>query len=518
MRVRVSKEGTLKPARIVVAVVAVLFALVSVGMIVGGVAVAWAFGTQRDADGFLTSPTFELESGSYAITSEDVDLASRPGDWFPSGLADVRIDVAADDSVFVGIGPSADVDAYLSGVAIDEVTRLGPADTDVEYRTVAGSAIPVTVPAAQDFWVESSEGSAAGFMWEVDAGEWTVVVMNADASPSVAVSLDAGVRIPILFGIGIGLLIGGLFLGMASAAALVWATRRAPDDVVGMVPPAPVAGYGHYPVALTGQLDPNLSRGMWLVKWILAIPHYVVLAFLWIAFMLLTIVAGFSILFTGRYPRGIFDFNVGVLRWGWRVSFYAFSAIGTDQYPPFTLQDVDYPARFDVAYPERLSQGLVLVKWWLLAIPHYLIVGLFTSGLIWWASDLGDGDMVLQIGGGLIGLLVLIAGFALLFTGRYPQGLFDLVMGLNRWAYRVTAYAGLMRDEYPPFRLDLGGDEPGTWRPGDPVTPSGGTTRSFTMDLPSMSTTSISIPLTTKRSPIRGTYPRRSSTRPATVE
>ena len=105
------------------------------------------------------------------------------------------------------------------------------------------------------------------------------------------------------------------------------------------------------------------------------------------------------------------------------------------------------------------------MKWWLLAIPHYLIVGLFTSGLIWWTTDFGDGDRVLEIGGGLIGLLVLIAALALLFTARYPRGLFDLIMGLNRWVFRVGAYAALMRDEYPPFRLDMGGQEEGQAEP-----------------------------------------------------
>jgi hypothetical protein len=177
-------------------------------------------------------------------------------------------------------------------------------------------------------------------------------------------------------------------------------------------------------------------------------------------------VAGFSILFTGRYPRSIFDFNVGVMRWSWRVGYYAYSALGTDQYPPFSLADADYPAKLDVAYPRQLSRGLVLVKWWLLAIPHYLIIGLFAGGFVWWTTEFNDaGGAILQIGGGLIGMLVLIAGFALAFTGRYPQGLFDIVVGLNRWVYRVVAYAALMRDEYPPFRLDTGGSEPGSAPP-----------------------------------------------------
>ena len=186
------------------------------------------------------------------------------------------------------------------------------------------------------------------------------------------------------------------------------------------------------------------------------------LFFLWIAFVVVSVVAFFAILFTGRYPRGLFDFNVGVLRWSWRVGFYSYSALGTDQYPPFTLKDVpDYPARLEVEYPESLSRGLVLVKWWLLALPHYLVVArLRRRRLGGWT---GHGDQWMwSSGGGLIGLLVLFAGVVLLFTGRYPKSLYDFVLGMNRWVFRVAAYAALMTDAYPPFRLDMGGDEPPT--------------------------------------------------------
>jgi hypothetical protein len=217
-----------------------------------------------------------------------------------------------------------------------------------------------------------------------------------------------------------------------------------------------------YPVRLEGRLDPQLSRWLWLVKWLLAIPHYIVLFFLWVAFVVLTIVAFFAILFTGRYPRGIFDFNLGVLRWTWRVSYYSYGALGTDRYPPFTLDEApDYPATLDVAYPERLSRGLVLVKWWLLAIPQYILVGIFLGGAGSAAGGAQDwGGWHWWYGGGLIWLLVLFAGIALLFLARYPRGLFDFVVGLDRWVARVVAYAGLMTDAYPPFRLDQGGDDP----------------------------------------------------------
>ena len=217
------------------------------------------------------------------------------------------------------------------------------------------------------------------------------------------------------------------------------------------------------PVRVEGRLDPQLSRGLWLVKWLLAIPHFIVLFFLFIAFVLLTIVSLFAIVFTGRYPRGIFDFNVGVLRWGWRVAYYSYSALGTDRYPPFTLDPVpDYPASLEVQYPERLSRGLVLVKWWLLAIPHYLVLGVLLGGGGYAGRRGWYGEDDWRYGGpGLIMLLVLLAAIALLFTTRYPRGIFDFVMGLNRWVLRVVAYAALMTDVYPPFRLDQGGEEPG---------------------------------------------------------
>ncbi|MFF3573219.1 DUF4389 domain-containing protein [Nocardia jiangxiensis] len=233
-----------------------------------------------------------------------------------------------------------------------------------------------------------------------------------------------------------------------------------------MQPDTPV-----YPVRVRGDLDPALSRWQWIIKWILAIPHYIVLFFLYIAYFVVTVIAFFAILFTARFPRGLFDFNVGVMRWGWRVRFYALSPLGTDRYPPFSLRsDENYPADLDVDYPERLNRWLVLIKWWLLAIPQYLIVAAIAGGgMGFWGGGHhghhGHHGHMHTMGGeswiSLLTILVLIAAIGLLFTGKYPRGLFDFVMGLVRWIIRVRVYSSLMRDEYPPFRLDQGAREPG---------------------------------------------------------
>lgn len=189
-------------------------------------------------------------------------------------------------------------------------------------------------------------------------------------------------------------------------------------------------------VTVRGDFDAP-SRWLWLVKWcVLALPHYPILIALYLAYPFSTVASGVAILCTGRYPRPLFDFNVGVLRWSWRVMNYRFPMNSTDKYPPFTLGSrPDYPGDLAVEYPERLKNWAVLVKW-LLAIPQVLLC---------WSME------------ALLQVLCVIAALALLCTGTIPRGIFDLLMGMVRWRYRVAAYVSLMRDEYPPFRMDLGG-------------------------------------------------------------
>ena len=439
--------------RIALTVIGAVLVLVALVLGAIGSVLVWAHATQRDADGFYSSGGERLETVSYAITSEHIDLGVRPGGRerrFDLGdLATVRlaIDPQGEGPVFIGIGPADDVEGYLQGVAHAEIDDIDQDPFRVTYRYVEGDA-PAGPPGEEGFWAASAEGAGNQTLeWELESGDWAVVAMNADGTAGVALDASVGVKADWVAPVGIGLLVAAVLLATLGAVLLV----------VGASGLHPTAGpvTAPEPVRLEGRLDEPLNRWLWLVKWLLLIPHLIALVLLWVAFVVLTAVAGVAILFTGRYPRSPFDFNVGVLRWSWRVTFYSLGAFATDRYPPFTLGPApDYPATLDIAYPEQLSRGLVLVKWWLLAIPHYVVLGIISGAMFGgWSDDGATG------GPGLIWVLSVIAAVILLFTSRYPRGIFDLVMGLDRWVYRVIPYAALMTDRYPPFRLDQGGSE-----------------------------------------------------------
>lgn len=422
----------MRAGRIIQVVTGAVLAVAGAGVLLAAVVLAWFHVVERDSDGwYSTRPEAFVSTGAArAIVSGDVDLGGDPGP-FGGSLATVRL--RADREVFLGIAPAVDVARYLDGVAHDVVVDGAYEPGALDLRPVAGTR-PVRPPALEPFWVATGTGALT---WDVEPGEWTVVVMRPDGGTGVVADVAADVRIGWL-----PWLAGGLALvGVAVLATGVWAVTagvRARDDR-----PA-----GPYPVRVAARLDEPLSRWRWLVKWFLAIPHLIVLALLWSALAVTSVLAFFAILVTGRYPRPLFDFAVGVLRWTWRVGYYAFSAIGTDRYPPFSLApDASYPADLDVVYPHRLSRALVLVKSWLLALPQLLVVGVLAGGIGVHAS-------------GVIGVLVLAAGFVLLVSGSYPVALFDVVVGCNRWSYRVAAYVLLLTDEYPPFRFDAGGAEP----------------------------------------------------------
>jgi hypothetical protein len=434
-------------------------------LLVGGIALLAAHLTQRDDDGFYTSPTARLATSTFALTGEGIDLGDVRGstaDWSVESMdavTRIRVDPAGDAPLFVGVAPEHAVDAYLRGVDHDQVRDVGhhPGVLSANYDRVTGTRAP-EAPATQRFWAASASGAGTQTLeWKPRDGRWSVVIMRADGTRDVAADVSVGVHLGVLLWIGIGLLAVGVLAAGGAAGLLVAGTRSSGSGTVALAAatlpdatPVAVAATSTYPVDVRAELDDPLSRWLWIVKWFLAIPHAIVLAFLWVGFVLLTVVAFFAILITGRYPRGIFDLNVGVLRWTWRVGFYAWSALGTDRYPPFSLRsDPTYPADLDIPYPERLSRVRVLFKSWLLALPHLAVLAAFFG---WWNAAWTWGSTTVQAPG-LLGVLVLVAGVVLLFTGRYPRDVFDLVVGIARWSVRVAAYVALMRDEYPPFRL-----------------------------------------------------------------
>jgi len=456
----------MKPGRIVALVVGCLVVLPGLAMLAGGGVLAGVYAFGRDADGYLEANLTTIESPTVAVTAGPADFGDEatPNWVFDALDVDVRLQVTntdSDQAVFIGIGRDEDVDAYLAGTAFDEVVEIN--GRRVVYRTREGGD-EIAPPTDQSFWEVSATGvGTQELTWEPTSGRWSAVVMNADGSVGISTDIDVGAKAGFLLPLALTLLaIGGLLTASGVVLIVVGASgaRRASDGTLPPpVAPTVVAGAVAQPtggraVVLSAHLDPGLSRWQWLVKWLLAIPHFVVLMFLWVAFGVLTVVAFFAILLTRRYPRGIFDFNVGVLRWTWRVSYYATTGgLGTDRYPPFSLHaEADDLAALDIAYPDELNRWLPLVKW-LLAIPHLVILALLFGG---GAATTDDAAVAV----GLLGVLVTIAAIALLFTARYLRGLFDLIIGLNRWSFRVVAYVALMTDQYPPFRLDQGGDEP----------------------------------------------------------
>jgi hypothetical protein len=445
--------------RIVTLISGAVLALLGLGLAAsGGVLLATDSGF-ADADGFVTTPRATgISTSGAALVTEPMQFDELEDNWpFDEPL---RIRATVDESdqpLFIGVARAEEVERALAGVSIARLSQLdgwGRQTIDPRSGGDLGSS-----PAAAMEWEASAVGSGEQQLtWEPRDGEWVGVLMNADGSEGIDANVRLGVDLPFLTELGWGLLTIGILVSLVAAALIIWGARSARHGVTESTAGATLAVHADaahaHPLALTASIDESIGRGLWLIKWLLLLPHYIVLAVLWLAVLVVSIVAWFAIIITGRYPRSLHAYTVGVLRWSWRVSVYGYGALSTDRYPPFTIAHVaGYPAELRLERPERLSRWLPLVKW-VLVLPHLLIIAAISGG----ATVAANGEADAQAS--LLGVLALIAGCGLLFRDSLPRGVFDLMVGIQRWGWRVFAYAALLTDEYPPFRLDQGGAEP----------------------------------------------------------
>jgi hypothetical protein len=443
------------PGPVLGVIAGTLITLVAAVLALAGLALVITHLVARDDDGYINTSTRNVATSSYALTAEGVelgDVSGGAGDWaidHLGGHVRIRAELAGGGPVFVGIARERDLAAYLGGVPHDEIRDF--LDNGREELRRSGGTRPPGPPGAEGFWVASATGRGAQTaQWKVTQGNWAAVVMNAGAAPGVDADVRLGGKVGWILWVGLAL----LAIGSVGVAGGVWAIRAAAPSTGGVVaagapaPAQPVAATISHggPVRMRALLDEPLSRWLWLVKWALVIPHVLILAFLYFAFVVCAVISLVAVLFTGRYPRALFEFNVGVMRWGLRVEMYASGGFVTDRYPPFDLAPVpSYPVDLDIEYPEGELPRLRTVFQWLLAVPHYLVLGVLIGGS-WWLEEAWVP--------GLLPLLVLFAAITLLFTGRYPRDIFHLVVGIHRWILRTVAYAAGMRPEYPPFTLD----------------------------------------------------------------
>jgi hypothetical protein len=215
--------------RIVLLVFGAIVSLLALAALAGGVALLVVNHTERDSTGFFSSSAESYESGGYALVSDNLDVGTDGPDWlFEKGrLATLRVRGSSSDGrkLFIGIAPTKRVKKYLAGTAYDVVTDLDLDPFAVKYRSSAGGSAP-TPPSAGTFWSATAQGTGRQSLeWKVAKGNWSAVVMNANASRGVDVRLSLGAKIGLIFWIALALVVGGIVL-LAGGAAMIYLSMR----------------------------------------------------------------------------------------------------------------------------------------------------------------------------------------------------------------------------------------------------------------------------------------------------
>lgn len=217
-------------AKVLLLIVGVIFLFVGIGLLVGGGGALWANSALTDDEGYLTTKTLGIDQGSYAVVTEpaDVDIGSAwVWDW--GNLVTFKVEGSNDDpskNIFIGVAEERYLDDYLRDVAHDEITDFDVRPDRLEYRHITGDSEP-DAPTTQTFWRESARGSGTrSLQWELESGNWVLVLMNEDGSAGIDLSVVLGAKVPWLFGVGIGLLVGGIVVLAISVIMVYFSVRR----------------------------------------------------------------------------------------------------------------------------------------------------------------------------------------------------------------------------------------------------------------------------------------------------
>jgi hypothetical protein len=228
--------------RIALLVAGIVTGLAGLALLVSGVVLIAINETERDSAGFFSTAQEPYVSDSHAIVSDTLDIGTDGPDWlFEEGrLATLRLQGASENperEIFLGIGPTREVEDYLAGASFDTVTDVALDPFKATYEATSGRSAPGE-PGSEDFWSASTSGSGDQTLeWEVAKGDWSAVVMNANASPGVDVRLSLGAKVGFIFWLGLGLLVAGVVL-LAGAGAMAYFSLRRPRSTSAAVTPA----------------------------------------------------------------------------------------------------------------------------------------------------------------------------------------------------------------------------------------------------------------------------------------